>query len=673
MTSIRRLACALALALPTIASAQLDVAGLDKSIDACSDLYGFANRKWLEATAIPDDRTAWGTFSIIAQRNEKILEAAFQDALATLPPEGTAKRKVALFYRSGMDTAAIEKAGLAPLQPLFRAIDGIDSPRKLADVIAQLHAAGIPVGFRFDVDPDARDSSRYLVALAQGGLGMPDRDLYLLDDERSKKLRAGYLAHVEKMLALAGAAPEAARHDAERVMALETVLAQGSSTRVERRDPVKNYNRMTLAGLQEAAPGFAWQPFFAGMGARTADEADVQQPKFFTTFAQAAASRPTEDWRAYLRWHVLAATANTLPAAFEAESFDFNERQVKGTKALAPRHRRVLLAIGGPYGAEGLGQAIGQVYVGKAFPPEAKARALALVDNVKEALRARLRKVDWMSPETRAASLGKLDAMDVKIGYPDRWRDFSDADVGAYSFVENWLHSRAFDVRRQVKRLGQPVDKSEWLLSPHIVNAYYNRNANEIVFPAAILQPPYFDAKADDPYNYGGIGMVIGHEITHGFDDTGRQFDAKGNLREWWTAEDTKRYMERAQRAVTQYGAYEGPEGTKLNGQLTLGENLADVGGLKIAYDALQRALAKKPEGVVDGFTPEQRFFIAFAQDWRLVMRPEFERTLIMTDPHSLARYRVKGPIRQLPEFAKAFSCDARLALLPEDQRTNLW
>ena len=668
-----RLACAVVFAFPAAALAQLDVAGIDKSIDPCTDFYRFTNRAWLESTKIPDDRTSWGTFAVIDQRNEKILEAAFKEALAApLPPESTAKGKVFRFYRSGMDTAAIEKAGLAPLAPLFRAIDAVDSRDRLVAALAELQSQGIGAGFGFGVSQDRRDSSRYLVQLGQGGLGLPDRDYYFLDDERSRKLRAGYVAHVEKMFALAGEPADQAKRHAERVMAFETALAQDSSTRTERRDPVKNYNKMTVAELEKQAPGFAWRAFLDRMGAHV-DELDVQQPKFFTAFGQAAASRPVEDWKAYLRWNVLAATATKLPERFESEAFDFNERQVKGTQALASRHRRVMLAIGGPYGAVGLGHAVGQVYVEKAFPPEAKARALELIDNVKDALRDRLRKVDWMSPDTRAASLGKLDAMDVKIGYPDKWRDFSDAQVGDKTFVENWLASRAFDVRRQVKRLGQPVDKTEWLLSPHIVNAYYNPSANEIVFPAAILQPPYFDARADDAYNYGGIGMVIGHEITHGFDDTGRQFDAKGNLREWWTAEDAKRYNERAQRAVVQYNAYEGPEGSKTNGQLTLGENLADVGGLKIAYDALQRALAKRPQGPIQGFTPEQRFFIAFSQDWRSVIRPEYERNLLLTDTHSLPRYRVRGPLMQLPEFARAFSCDVKQALLPDEQRTNLW
>ena len=673
MTLRLRLACAVALAFPAAALAQLDVAGLDKSIDPCADFYRFTNRAWLESTKIPDDRTSWGTFSVIDQRNEKILEGAFREALAgPLPPESTAKGKVFRFYRSGMDIPAIDKAGLAPLEPLFHAIDAVESREKLVEAIALLQSQGVPAGFGFGVDPDRRDSSRYLVQLSQGGLGMPDRDYYFLDDERSKKLRAGYVAHVEKMFALAGEPADQARQHADRVMAFETALARDSSTRTERRDPVKNYNKMTVAELSKAAPGFPWRGFLDRLGARV-DEVDVQQPRFFTAFGQAAATRPVEDWKAYLRWNVLAATATKLPERFEAEAFDFNERQVKGTKALASRHRRVILAIGGPYGAVGLGHAVGQVYVEKAFPPEAKARALELVDDVKDALRDRLRHVDWMSPDTRAASLGKLDAMDVKIGYPDRWRDFSDAHVGDKTFVENWLASRAFDVRREVAHLGQPVDKTEWLLSPHIVNAYYNRSANEIVFPAAILQPPYFDARADDAYNYGGIGMVIGHEITHGFDDTGRQFDAKGNMREWWTPEDAKRYNERAQRAVVQYNAYEGPEGTKTNGQLTLGENLADVGGLKIAYDALQRALRKHPQGSIQGLTPEQRFFVAFSQDWRSVIRPEYERNLLLTDVHSLPRYRVRGPLMQLPEFAKAFSCDAKQALLPDEQRTNIW
>ena len=668
------LALAVALAFPGLAAADLDIAGLDRTVEPCTDFYQFANRKWLGATAIPDDRTSWGTFAIIDSRNEKLLETAFREALAApLPPEGSVKRKVVQFYASGMDRAAIEKAGLRPLEPLFAAIDKVDSPESLAAVMARLHANGIAAGFRFGVDPDRRDSSRYLADLAQGGLGMPDRDYYFLDDERMKKLRAGYRTHVARMFALAGASEDDAARLAGRVIALETALAQDSSTRVERRDPVKSYNKMTVAALAQQAPGFPWRTFLDGVGAKSVTEINVNQPRFATALGQAASSRPVEDWRAYLRWQVLSATATKLPEPFENESFDFNERQVKGTRSLAPRHRRVVVAVGGPYGAEGLGQAVGQVFVEKAFPPDAKARALELVNNVKEALRDRLRNVDWMSGETRASSLGKLDAMDVKIGYPDRWRDFSDADVGPYPFVENWMRSRAFDLRRQLRRIDGPVDRTEWLMSPHIVNAYYNPTANEIVFPAAILQPPYFDAKADDAYNYGGIGMVIGHEITHGFDDTGRQYDARGNLREWWTPDDAKRYNERAQRAVVQYNGYEGPEGSKTNGQLTLGENLADVGGLKIAFDALQHALAKRPQGPIDGLTPQQRFFIAFAQDWRTVMRPEYERNLLLTDTHSLARYRVRGPLMQLPEFAKAFSCDAKQALLPEGERTNLW
>ena len=669
-----RLAAALALAFTLPASAALDVAGLDKASDPCTDFFAYANKLWLDATPIPDDRTAWGGAAMLDLRNEKLLEEAFGEALAKpLPPAGTAERKVLQFYASGMDTAAVEKAGLAPLAPIFTAIGKVDSPQGLARAMATMRANGLAAGVTFGVSVDARDASRYIAELGQGGLGLPDRDYYLLDDERSKSQREAYVKHVARMFVLAGDAPGVAATNAQRVMALETELARGSSTRVERRDPVKNYNKMTVAQLEKDAPGFPWRGFLAALGAQRASEINVEQPRFMQAFAKLAAERPADEWRTYLRWRALDGASSVLPERFEAEHFDFFDRTLRGAKTMTPRHRRVITAIGGRFGANGLGHAVGKIYVAKAFPPEAKQRAQVLIEDVKAALADRLRKVDWMGEDTRAASLEKLAAMQVKIGYPDKWRDFSDAQVGAYSFADNWMRSRAFDLRRDVKRIGRPVDRTDWWMGQYIVNAYYNPSGNEIVFPAAILQPPFFDATADDAYNYGGIGTVIGHEITHGFDDTGRQFDAKGNLREWWSAEDTKRYSERAQRAVKQYGEYEGPFGVKTNGSLTLGENLADVGGLKIAYDALQRALARKPTPAIDGLTPEQRFFIAFGQAWRGKSRPERERELLLTDTHSLPRYRVKGSLVQVPEFARAFSCDVKQALLPEDQRTNLW
>ena len=669
----RPLAGALLLAFAGSAGATLDVAGVDASVDACTDFYQYANRKWLAATPIPDDRARWGTFEVIALRNEQLLQKAFEDALRKPLPAAGPERMVLQHYASGMDAAAIEKAGLAPLEPHFTRIRAVASPKDIAQAIARMHASGMGAGFDFGVQPDARDSTRYLAELAQGGLGMPDRDYYFLEDERSTKLREGYRKHVARMFELAGDDAAAAARNAGTVFALESELARASMTATERRDVDKTYNKMTLAQLSSEAPGLPWRDYFAALGAKGIADVNVAQPAFFKALGRLAAERPAAEWQTYLRWHALHAAASKLPPAFESENFDFYDRQFHGTQAPAPRHRRVMRTIGGDFGDQGLGMAVGRIFVDNAFSPAAKTRALELIQNVKAALGDRLKTVDWMTETTRQRSLEKLAAMQIKIGYPDKWRDYSGADIGPYSFVENWMRSAAFDVRRDVNRAGQPVDRTDWLMSPHVVNAYYNARGNEIVFPAAILQPPYFDAKADDAVNYGGIGMVIGHEITHGFDNRGRRFDKDGNLRDWWTPEDERRYTERAQRIVQQYGGFEGIEGVKPNGTLTLGENISDVGGMKIAYDALQRALKARPQGKIDGLTPEQRFFLAFGQAWRAKARLEWERNALLTGQHSLPRFRVRGPLAHMPEFARAFACDPSKTLLSAGAGENIW
>jgi putative endopeptidase len=389
-------------------------------------------------------------------------------------------------------------------------------------------------------------------------------------------------------------------------------------------------------------------------------------------FAQLAARRPAVDWQAYLRWHILRAAAATLPEAFERERFDFYERVMRGTQAPPARARHVIEVIGGRYGGVRLGQAVGHIFVDRAFTPEAKARATDLVRNVKAALGDRIRNSDWMSDATRKLALEKLDRMQYVVGYPDQWRDYADAKVGDYPFAENWLRANAFDHRREMRRIDGPVDRHEWLMGQYIVNAYYDQHRNQIVLPAAILQPPFFDAKADDAVNYGGIGMVIGHEITHGFDDRGRLFDARGNMRDWWTPGDAKRYVERADKVVQQYSAFH-VDDIQVNGKLTLSENIADQGGLAIAYAAMEKALRKHNPGEIDGFTPEQRFFLSYAEIWRTKLRPEIERLYLRTDGHSLARFRVTGPLQQSPNFARAFSCEPGKTLISESQRANIW
>ena len=661
-------------ALPADLHARLDVASIDRTLDPCGDFYQYANRHWLRSTQLPDDRPRVGAFSEVEMRNEKLLEELFRQALGRpLPPEGSPQRMVFQFYASGMDEKAIEAAGLAPIAPLLARTRAIASERGLASALAMLHGYDIDAAFGFSVQVDSKESKRYLAQLTQAGLGLPERDYYVRDDERSANLRAAYRKHVARMFALAGDTAAEAERLAGVVMDLETELARASMTAVERRDPHKTYNRMTLRQLEELAPGFPWREYFAELGAPQLTEINVAQPDFARAVARLAAQRAPADWQAYTRWHVLLATATKLPAAFAQEHFAFHQTELEGVKAQPPRHRHVMKEMGGRYGERRAGMAIAQVFVASAFPPEAKARMRELVANVRAGLEARLRRAEWMSEETRARALDKLAAMQVKIGYPDQWRDYSDLDAGPYPFAENWLRANAFDHRRRLKRIGQPVDRTDWWMAPHIVNAYYNGRGNEIVFPAAILQPPFFDFKADDAVNYGGIGMVIGHEITHGFDDRGRRFDKDGNLRDWWTAEDDRRYRERAALVVRQYAGFEPRHGLNINGQLTLGENLSDIGGAKIAFDALQLALAGKPRAPLDGFTPEQRFFLSFAQIWRHMARPEWERKLILTDAHSLPHLRVRGTISHMPEFAKAFSCDASKTLTAEWERARIW
>jgi predicted metalloendopeptidase len=486
-------------------------------------------------------------------------------------------------------------------------------------------------------------------------------------------VREAYRKHIAKILELAGDSPQPASEQAEKIYAFEMDLAKASMTPVERRDVDRTYNRRTLGQLSSEAPGFDWTAYFAALGLKDAGEINVGQPAFAKAVAEFAASRPAADWRVYLRWHVLRASAARLPEAFARAAYEFNERLLAGTKERPPRWRQVIFMIGGRYGSEPMSQGLGQIFVERAFPPEAKARVLALVANVKAALGDRLKSLEWMGDETRAKALEKLTAMNVKMGYPDKWRDFGDADVGPYPFVDNWLRANEFKLRRDLARIGKPVDRDEWFASPQIVNAFYNGRLNEIVFPAGILQPPFFDPNADDAVNYGGIGTVIGHEITHGFDDRGRRFDAKGNLHDWWTAEDGKRYMERASRVVKQFDDFVGVEGIHVNGKLTLGENISDLGGIKISYLALQKALQAKPQPPIDGLTADQRFFLSLGTVWRYRSSDAQEALFLRTDGHSPPRFRVNGPLKHMPEFARAFSCDASKTLSSAAARAQIW
>jgi putative endopeptidase len=635
----------------------IDPSKMDTRVSPCEDFYLYASGTWLANNPIPADRASWGAGSELQEANfsvlRQILEGAAADRAAA---SDSVEGKVGAFYRSGMDETRIEKDGRKPLEADFARIAAIRDGDSLAREIARLHRVGVGTAFALFVGQDAKKSTEQIAELYQGGLGLPDRDYYLSDDPQMKDLRRKYEAHVAKMFMLSGDSPAAAAANARTVLALETRLAKTSMTPVEQRDPNALYHRMSSEQLAGLAPGFAWKSYLAAVGLTEPGALaaiNVNQPDFVREIGAMGRDVPLADWRTYLRWGVIHSSAPFLSSSFVGENFAFFGKELFGQKELRVRWKRVLSVID----AE-LGDALGQLYVERAFSPEAKAKAVAMVMNLKAALGDRIRTLDWIGEDTRRQALRKLDAIAVKVGYPDKWRDYSRLRVGGGSYVANVRQAEEFEFQRNLDKIGKPLDRTEWGITTPTVDAYYNPTLNEIVFPAGILQPPFFDPKADDASNYGSIGGVIGHELTHGFDDEGRQFDAEGNLKNWWTEEDVRNYQDRGRAIAKQYSGYVAVDDLHINGDLTLGENIADIGGLKIAYLALQKALAANPAPEkIDGFTADQRFFIAYAQGWRRNATPESIRVMIATDPHSPAPFRVRGPTADTPEFSRAFAC----------------
>jgi len=634
----------------------------------------YANGGWIKRTQIPPEYSRWGSFNELIEHNNDALQNIAKKAEGTrvdprLAPEA---QKVSDYYASGMDEKAIDAAKAKPLDEEFKRIDAIKDRNDVLKAITHLHNIGVGAFFGFTSGQDDKNSTMVIGQAFQGGLGMPDRDYYTKTDEASKKLREQYLAHVTKMLTLLGESESAAVDHAKKIMTLETALAVPSRTRVELRDPQKNYNKMTQAEMQQLMPDWKWAEYFREINLITPGDVNVGQPDFFKAANGVFVNTSIDDWKAYLRWHLINATAQELSKDFVDEDFNFRERALRGTEKIKLRWKRVIASTD-----DAIGEALGKLYVAFYFPPEAKARALELVNNLKEALADRIKTLDWMDEPTKQEALKKLAAMRVKIGYPDKWLDYSLLPVDRGPFVLNAMRAAKFETTRELNKIGKPVDPTEWGLTPPTVNAYYNPNMNEIVFPAGILQPPFFYANADDGVNYGGIGAVIGHEMTHGFDDQGRQFDATGNLRDWWTKQSADEYDKRRKAVVDQYSEYEPLPGMHVNGELTQGENIADLGGVKLAYAALQKALDNHPEErnkKIDGLTPEQRFFLSYATIWKSKQRDEDLKLRLNTDPHSPARYRVDGPLSNLTEFQKAFNLpDNSPMVRPPDKRVNIW
>ena len=648
----------------------IDRANLDTTCAPCKDFYQFANGGWVARTPVPAAYPQWGSFNVLADRNNALLRSLLDSAAANkAAPAGSNEQKLGAFYGSCMDSTRIESEGAKSLAPVLKRVAAVKTPADLVTEAARLHAEGVGALFGFFANEDFKNSTQVIAYAYQGGLGLPDRDYYTRTDSASAALRAKYEEHVGKVLQLAGTPAAQAQAGARRVLAIETALARASMTRVQQRDPNAIYHKMMLAELKALTPNTPWDRYLATAGVPNVASLNVAQPEFFKALDSLVKAVPAADWQTYLRWHVVDAAAPSLSSAFVNENFRFNQ-QLTGAKELLPRWKRCLQATDAA-----LGEALGQAYVEKTFGPEAKRRALEMVHNLEAALQDRLGRLAWMSDTTRKRALAKLAAFQDKIGYPDKWRDYSALTVDAQSpYVVNVMRAAQFARAYNLRKIGKPVDRGEWGMTPPTVNAYYNPSKNEIVFPAGILQPPFFDPKADDAVNYGGMGAVIGHEMTHGFDDQGRQFDAQGNLRDWWTPADAEQYKTRATLVANQFDQYVSVDTLKVNGKLTLGENIADLGGLTIAYAALQKALEGKPRPTIDGFTPEQRFFLAWAQIWRNNTRPEYARMLVTVDPHSPGKWRVNGPLGNMPEFAKAFGCKAGDPMVRGDkQRAEIW
>ncbi len=634
-------------------TAAFDVTRIDNSAEACTDFFQFANGEWIKKTEIPAAYSRWGSFNILAENNNNALKEILEANAKTKAAPGSSEQLIGDFFASCMDEAAIEKAGATPLNPYFKQIDKIKNARDLQRQIAMMHNAGIPVLFGFGAGADAKNSSINIANAGQGGLSLPNRDFYTKDDAKSADTRAKFVEYMTNMFKLLGDDADKAAMNAKTVMAIQTRLANASKTPVELRDPQKRYNKKSLTELAQMTPNVSWTDYMTTRGVPAVTEINIGQPDFFTEVNRMMTDIPVSDWKTYLRWMMVNSAANRLSKPFVDENFNFYSKYLTGTKEQQPRWRQ---CVGATDGA--VGEALGAEYVKKAFTPAAQKRMGELIDNLFAAYRERLAQLDWMTPETRQKALAKLNTYQRKIGFNTNPRGYAGLKLDRKSFFANSRSVAQFEIARNLKDVGQKVDKTRWGMTPPTVNAYYNPSYNEIVFPAGILQPPFFNAQADDPINYGAIGAVIGHEITHGFDDQGSQYDAEGNLKSWWTPEDRKRFEEKADCVANQFSGYQIQENLNINGRLTLGENIADLGGLTMAYNAYQKSLEGKPRPAnIDGFTPEQRFFLGYAQVWSTKSTQEFERQQVLTDPHSNARYRVNGPLSNLPQFAEAFTC----------------
>jgi putative endopeptidase len=656
---------ALAQTAPAKSQPVLDVTSMDTSVDPCTDFFTYSCGTWIKKNPIPPDQTSWSVYSKLGDDNKVILREILESAASPATGRDAVKQKIGDYYAACVDEKAINAAAIKPLQPALDHIQQLRSKQGMADIAAAMTSD--EVLFNFRSDQDFKDSTQVIAEADQGGLGLPDRDYYLKTDAKSVELRQAYAAHLQKMFELLGDKPAAAAAEAQTVIRIETALAKGSLTRVERRDPQKLYHKMTAQQLSALSPSFQWKIYFAKVGLPAVEALNVETPEFFKALNTELKKESLASWKTYLRWHLVNADAPFLSSDFVNADFDFFGKTLQGAQELEPRWKR---CVG--YVDSDLGEALGQAYVERTFSPDAKQRAQKMVREIEDAMGRDIESLPWMTPVTKQHALEKLHAVANKIGYPDKWRDYSTLSIARDDEMGNVLRAREFEFQRQLAKIGKPVDRGEWQMTPPTVNAYYDPQLNDINFPAGDLQPPLFDANSDAAPNFGDTGGTIGHELTHGFDDEGRQFDAHGNLRDWWTPEDAKAFEQRASCISDQYSQYVAVDDIKINGKLTLGEDVADLGGLILAYMAWQddtKAAALEP---IEGFTPEQRFFIAYGQSWCGSRRDERKRMLATIDPHSPEKYRTNGVVSNLPEFQQAFHCKAGTPMVREN-RCRVW
>jgi len=634
---------------------------IDKNADPCQDFYQYSCGNWLAQNPIPPDQSTWGRFSELDQRNQMILRKILEEA-AGKQNRTPVEQKIGDYYTACMDEKGIEAKGLAPLKPELDRINAIPDKKRLVDEIVHLHRLGASPLFSIESTPDLKDASEVIAEVDQSGLGLPDRDYYFKEDPKSEETRKQYVAHLERVFVLLGDSKESAAVKAATVMRIEKGLAKGSMDLVSRRDPEKVYHRLTTKELAALSPSFGWPKYLREIGTPPAKTINVTVPEFFRTMEKELKDTSLDDWKVYLTANYARLAAQFLPSAFVNENFNFYGKDLTGAKELKPRWKRCVEFTDGD-----LPEALGRRYAELTFGEQGKERTLKMVSEIEKAMAADIQSLTWMTPETKQKAFEKLRLVTNKIGFPDKWRDYTKLEIQPNDALGNSLRANTFEFQRRLDKIGKPVDKNEWQMSPPTVNAYYDPQQNNINFPAGILQPPFYDNKMDDAINYGAIGAVIGHELTHGFDDQGRQFDGKGNFVDWWTKIDAKEFDERALCIEKEYSSFPVADDLKLNGKLTEGENVADNGGLRLAYMALMDSLAGKPQKKIDGFTPEQRLFLGFGQVWCTNQSPQSSRLRAQTDPHSLPRYRVNGTVSNMPEFQKAFACKVGQPMVREN------